>query len=47
MTMSEDMNIPRVKDMDPDLADRINVDKASKDLFETLVMLTEGEAKMM
>ncbi len=25
-TMSEEMNTPKVKDMDPDLADRINID---------------------
>ena len=46
-TISEEMNTPKVKEMDPDLADRIDIDKVSKELSETLVMLTEGEAKMM
>ncbi len=36
-----------MKDIDPDVSDRINVDRVSKELCETLVMLTEAEAKMM
>ncbi len=46
-TMTEEMSIPEAKEMDRGVADRMNTDKVSKKLFETLVMLTEGEAEMI
>ncbi len=45
--MTEEMSTLKLKEMDRDVTDRMNIDKVSKELFETLVMLTEGEAKMM
>ena len=45
--LTEEADTPKVKAMDMDFMDRINIEKLSKELFETLVVLTEGEAKMM
>ena len=45
--VTEETDTPKVKLMDMEFMDRINIDKLSKELFETLVVLTEGEAKMV
>ena len=46
-TMPEEMTTRSVYDLDVDRADRMGLDKLSKELYEVLVMITEGEAKMM
>ena len=46
-TMPEEMTTRSVYDLDVDRADRMGLDKLSKELYEVLVMVTEGEAKMM
>ena len=46
-TMPEEMTTRSVYDLDADRADRMGIDKLSKELYEVLVMITEGEAKMM
>ncbi len=46
-TITEEMSTSNVKGLDRDVADRMNIDELSRELCETLVMLTEKEAKMM
>ncbi len=46
-TMNEETSTPKVRELDPDVAYRLDVEKVSKELFEIMVMLSEGEAKMM
>ena len=46
-TMPEEMTIRSVYDLEFDRAGRMGLDKHSKELYEVLVMITEGEVKMM
>ncbi len=46
-TMNEETIMPKVRELDPDVADRLDIEKVSKELIDILVILTEGEAKMM
>ena len=46
-TIPVEMTTRSVYDLDVDRAHRIWLDKLSKELYEVLVMITEGEAKMM
>lgn len=46
-SMTDDMTTDKVRAMDPGAADKIGLEKLAKELYEVLVMTTEGEAKMM
>lgn len=46
-TVQEDMDVEKVTALDTERAANMNLNKLSKELYEVLVMLTEGEAKMM
>ena len=46
-TMPEEMTTRNVYDLDVARADRMGLDRLSKELHEVLVMTTEGEAKMI
>ncbi len=44
-TINEETSTPKVGELDPDVADRLDIEKVSKELFEILVMLTEGRGE--
>ena len=46
-TVQEDMDVEKVTALDTERAANMNLNKLSKELYEVLVMLTEGEAKIM
>lgn len=43
----DEVDTAAVRGMDEDRADRMNLEKLSKELYEVLVITTEGEAKLM
>ena len=46
-TATTEVNTAMVRRMDEERADRMNLEKLAKELYEILVVTTEGEAKLM
>ena len=46
-TAAKEIDTEEVRDMDKSRADSMNLEKLSKELYEVLVITTEGEAKLM
>ena len=46
-TSTDEMNTATIRAMDESRADRMNIEKVSKELYEVLVVTTEGEARLM
>ena len=45
--MPDETDTPMVRALDGEYADRLDLEKVSKELYEVLVTITEGEAKLM
>ena len=45
-TSTDEMNTATIRAMDESRADRMNIEKVSKKLYEALVVTTEGEARL-
>ena len=46
-TSADEMDTATIRAMDKSRADRMNIEKVSKELYEVLVVTTEGEARLM
>ena len=46
-TSADEMKTATIRAMDESRADRMNIEKVSKQLYEVLVVTTEGEARLM
>ena len=46
-TSADEMDTATIRAMDESRADRMNIEKVSKELYEVLVVTTEGEARLM
>ena len=46
-TSADEMNTATIRTMDESRADRMNIEKVSKERYEALAVTTEGEARLM